>query len=403
MEVCLMKSVRSLMEKYKEELVEIRRDLHMNPELSFKEYRTTEKIKEILEKCNIEIVNIDIETGVIGLLRGKEEGPTIALRGDIDGLPISEENDISYKSKVKGVMHACGHDVHTTSLLGAAMILSELRDEIKGNVKFIFQPAEEVNKGAKLLVEKGVMENPKVDAVFGLHNHPDIPGGKVGVKLGGLMAAVDTIRIQVKGVGGHGAIPNRTIDPILASSAIVMGLQSVVSRNVNPLEAAVVSIGTINAGIANNVIPEEVKMTGTVRSFSKELRKELPSLLARNIENSARAYGAEATLEYIFDLPAVINEEEMYRLGTAVVSEICTLEGIVDPTPSMGGEDFSIYMEKAPGCFYWLGVGNKEKGCVYQWHNPKFNIDEDALAIGSGILAESVMKAIDHFIAKNKK
>ncbi|AOT69875.1 M20 metallopeptidase family protein [Geosporobacter ferrireducens] len=398
-----MKITEALMNKYKDRLTAIRRDLHMYPELSFKEFRTTEKIKALLEELDIDVLDMGIETGVVGLLKGAENGPTIALRGDIDALPIQEENEVPYKSKIAGVMHACGHDTHTTSLLGAAMILAELRHQLKGNVKFIFQPAEEINKGAKLLVEKGVMENPTVDAIFGLHNHPDIPVGKVGLKLGGLMAAVDTIRIEVDGVGGHGAIPNKTIDPILAGSAIVMGLQSIVSRNVNPLEAAVVSIGTMNAGIANNVIPEKVIMTGTVRSFKKEIQEKLPELLRRSIENTAAAYGASARLDYLFDLPAVFNEREMYDIGKTVVSDICGENGMVDPTPSMGGEDFSIYTELAPGCFYWLGVGNPEKGCMYQWHNPRFDADEDALIIGSAVLAQSAINAMEHFIDIKQK
>jgi len=386
-----MKKIKDLMEKYENEVIEIRHDLHMHPELSFKEFRTSEKIKEILKKLDIEIVDIGIETGVVGLLKGKEAGPTIALRGDIDALPIDEENDIDFKSVNEGVMHACGHDVHTTCVLGAAMILSEMRDELKGNVKFIFQPAEEINKGAKLMVGKDVMENPKVDAIFGLHNHPDVPAGKIGLKL----AAVDTIRIEVNGVGGHGAIPNKTIDPVVATAAIIMGLQSIVSRNISPLDSVVVSIGTLNAGIANNVIPEKVSMTGTVRSFDSETRKKLPELLNRTIQNIAASYGATAKLDYIFDLPAVFNEKDMYDIGKKAVGDICGEDGAVDPVPSMGGEDFSIFTEKTKGCFYWLGVGNPEKNCVHQWHNPRFNADDSALIIGSGVLAESVIKAME--------
>ncbi len=304
-----MKTVRELMKIYEEKLVEIRRDLHRNPELSFKEFRTTKLIKEMLREMDIEVLELGNETGVVGLLKGKEEGPTIGLRGDIDALPITEENNIPFKSGNEGVMHACGHDVHTTSLLGAAMFLSDMREDIKGQIKFIFQPAEEINEGAQLFIDHGVMENPKIDAVFGLHNHPDIPAGQVGVKVGGLMAAVDTIRIKVKGVGGHGAIPNKTIDPILTSAAIIQGIQSIVSRNVNPLDSAVVSIGTLKAGEANNVIPEEVYMTGTVRTFNPELREEMPNYLTRSIDHIAKAYGAEAELEYINHLPAVINDE----------------------------------------------------------------------------------------------
>lgn len=398
-----METVKELMQTYEEKLIEIRRDLHRNPELSFKEFRTTKLIKDMLREMDIEVLELGNETGVVGLLKGAEDGPTIGLRGDIDALPITEENDIPFKSENEGVMHACGHDVHTTSLLGAAMILSKMRKEIKGRIKFIFQPAEEINEGAQLLIDKGVMEDPKIDAVFGLHNHPDIPKGQVGVKVGGLMAAVDTIRIRVRGVGGHGAIPNKTIDPILTSAAIIQGIQSVVSRNVSPQDSAVVSIGTLKAGEANNVIPEEVYMTGTVRTFNPELRVEMPKYLTRSIVHIAKAYGAEAELEYINHLPAVINDETMTELGRKAVITVCGPEGPVDPTPSMGGEDFALYMQNIPGCFFWLGVGNEEKGFVHQWHHPKFNADEGAIPIGAGILAQSALEGLTYFNQKKKE
>lgn len=364
----------------------------MHPELSFKEFRTTERLKEILRSLDIEIIDIGMETGVVALLRGAADGPTVALRGDIDGLPVQEETGVPYESKNLGVMHACGHDMHTTCVVGAAMMLAEVRDKMKGNVKFIFQPGEEVNEGARLLVEKGVMDD--VDAVFGLHVHPDVPVGKIGVKLGGLMAAVDTIRISVHGEGGHGAIPNKTVDPVVATSAIIMNLQSIASRNISPLEPVVVSIGTLQAGIANNVIPDVVRLTGTVRSFSAEVRQQVPELMKRILDSTAAAYGARTELEYIFHLPAVFNKAEMHGLAVSSVEKIDS-EAVVDPVPSMGGEDFALFMEKAPGFFYWLGVGNPEKNCVYQWHNPKFNSDEDSLPLGSAVLAQSALDALE--------
>lgn len=393
-----MLKLNELKERYEEDLINFRRDLHMNPELSFKEYKTTEKIKERLRSMDIEIVDLGMETGVVGLLKGGRSGPTIALRGDIDALPIQEIKDSPYKSTVDGVMHACGHDFHTSVVIGAAMILAELRDKLNGNVLFLFQPAEEVNKGAKLMVENGLFTKVKADLIFGLHNNPEIPWGKIAIKENGLMASVDTIKIKVKGKGGHGAIPHATRDPIVAASAMITDLQSIVSRNISPLEPAVISIGTIHAGIANNVIPELVEMTGTVRSFSDEVRKLLAKRIREVLENVAKTYMVEVELDYTFDLPAVFNSRELTNLAYEASKEIVGSENIVDPIPSMGGEDFSIFMEKVPGFFFWLGVENKDKDMNYVWHNPKFDGDERSLIIGSTVMANMVLKAIDYLI-----
>ncbi|TVQ38597.1 MAG: amidohydrolase [Spirochaetaceae bacterium] len=395
-----MSSVQQLMKKYEQRLVQIRRELHMHPELSLKEFETTKRINAILAEVGVEVVDIGTETGTVGLIRGTNDGPTVALRGDIDALPIHEENDVEYRSTVDGVMHACGHDVHTTSLLGAAMILSDLRDTLRGNVKLIFQPAEEVNEGARQMIEHGVMDNPTVAAVFGLHTSPDFPAGQVAVKSGGLMAAVDTIRIEVRGVGGHGAIPHATVDPVVATAAMIMNLQSIVSRNTSALDSLVISIGTVNAGIANNVIPEVVKLTGTARSFEPQLRQKLPEIVQRVVDHSVAAYGATATLEYILHLPAVYNDASLTPLATSVVTEICGEGSAVEPTPTMGGEDFALYMQKAPGFFYWLGTGNKAKGYVHQWHNSRYNCDEASLPVGSGVLALSAIRALEDLAAR---
>ena len=385
---------------YEQELINFRRDLHMNPELSFKEFRTTNKIKDKLLSLGIEIIDIGLETGVVGLLRGKNDGQTIALRGDIDALPIQELNDVVYKSKVNGVMHACGHDIHTTCVIGAAMILSSIKDEIDGNVLFIFQPAEEVNEGAKLMVGKGLFTDVKADLIFGLHNNPEIPWGKIAIKKGGLMAAVDTLRFKVKGKGGHGGWPHATRDPIVAASAMVMNLQSIVSRNISPLNSAVVSIGTFKAGTANNVIPEVVEITGTVRSFDSDDRQILSKRIKEILESTARTYMVDVEIEYIFDLPAVYNSEELTNLAYDASKEIVGEDGIVDPNPSMGGEDFSIFTEKIPGFFFWLGVENKEKDMNYVWHNPRFDGDDRAIIIASAVMSNMVLKGIE-YVSKN--
>ena len=399
-----MNTLQDLIKKYaaqyKEQVIAWRRHIHSHPELSGEEKNTSLFIQKVLGELGIPFVNDVSDYAVIGEIQGAHTGPVIALRADIDALPIYEEVDIKYKSRYDGIMHACGHDIHTSCLVGCAYVLSHIRDSLHGNVKFIFQPAEEVNKGAKMLVERGVMENPKVDAIFGLHNHPDIPCGKIGVKLGGLMAAVDTIKIEVNGFGGHGGIPNRTIDPIVASSAIIMGIQTIVSRNISPLESAVISIGTINGGTANNVISEKVDMTGTCRSFSNEVRKKISENLENIVCEIARGYQATAKLDYLFDLPAVINSKEMYAIACKSVCDLYSEDAIVDPIPSTGGEDFSIFMEKAPGFFYWLGVGNKEQDCIYQWHNPKFKADKNSILVGTNVLCQSVINYMDKL--KNK-
>ncbi|MDU5082542.1 M20 family metallopeptidase [Tissierella carlieri] len=391
-----MLKLEELKKLYEEEVIEFRRDLHMYPELSFKEYRTTEKIKEKLISLGIEIMDLGMETGVVGLLKGKEEGPTIALRGDIDALPIQELNDVPYKSKIDGVMHACGHDFHASSVIGAAIILSDIKNKLNGNVMFVFQPAEEINKGAKVMVEKGLFTDYKADLIFGLHNNPEIPWGKIAIKKDGLMAAVDTIRIKVKGKGGHGAIPNATRDPIIAASAMLMNLQTIVSRNVSPLDSAVISIGTFNSGTANNVISELVEMSGTVRSFDLQVRQMLPKRIKEVLEYTAKAYMVDVELEYIFDLPAVFNDDELTKLAYDATKEIVGEEGIVDPIPSMGGEDFSIFTEKVPGFFFWLGVGNKEKDMNYVWHNPRFDGDDRAVITASAVMSNMVLHGIKY-------
>jgi amidohydrolase len=371
----------------------LRREFHMYPELSGKEFETTKKIASVLQSVGIEVVDYGLPTGVVGLLQTGRPGPTIALRGDIDALPIQEQNEVEYRSRNAGVMHACGHDVHAAVVLGAALALAGIRDRLTGNVKFLFQPAEEINAGARAMLEAGVMEHPRVDAIFGIHTQPDIPAGKVGVKAGPLMAAVDTVRVVVNGVGGHGALPHRTVDPIVAGAAIVLNLQTVVSRNTSPLESAVVSIGTFQAGTANNVIPDRAEMSGTVRTFNPQMRDTMPAVLGRVVESTAAALGATAKLTYRRELPAVINPKEFAEIAAGAVATACGEEGRVEPVPSMGGEDFALFLERAPGCFLWLGAGNPERNIVNQWHHPQFDVDESSLVVGASVLAQCVLDA----------
>ena len=382
-------SFKESAQKISDDLVDIRRWFHENPELSFQEFETGKRIVEILKKHDIEVIEQVGKTGILGILKGGKEGKVVALRGDIDALPINEMNEVPYKSKKEGIMHACGHDSHMTSLLGAAMLLSQVRDEIQGTVKFIFQPAEEINQGAKAMLKDNVLKNPTVDAIYGLHNSPNIPAGSVGVKEGPLMAAVDTTKIRVYGESGHGAVPDRARDAIVAASAVVQNLQTIVARKISAFETAVISIGTIHGGKANNVISEYVEMTGTCRTYNPEVRKMLPDLMRNVIEKTCESLNTTGELDYEFTLPAVMNEATTTAIGRKAVSKIVGEEGVVMPQLTGGGEDFALYQEQIPGCFYFLGVRNESRGIVNEWHHQEFDIDESALWVGAGVLAQS--------------
>lgn len=380
-----------------EHLISLRRHFHQYPELSFKEFKTSEKIADYLERLGFEIKTGVAGTGVVGILRGQESAPTVGIRADIDALPIQEMTKAEYSSKIPGVMHACGHDVHTTCALGASRLLASHKGELKGTVKVIFQPAEEINAGAKAMIKAGVLEDPKVDVIFGLHNHPEVPVGKVGVKEGPLMAAVDTIKVTVTGKGGHGALPNRNVDPVVVSAAVIMNLQTIVSRKVDPQDPAVVTIGTIHGGTANNVIPDEVEMTGTVRTFNPETRSKMENWIRAIVENTSRGLGATGKLHYRYDLPVVLNHPVATQIMKKAIVKVLGETGVWNPVPSMGGEDFAFYQEKTVGCFCWLGVGNSNKGLVHPWHSSLFDIDEEALPIGAGVLAQAAFDALEYF------
>ena len=398
--VDVAEKVRALMNEHESEFVETFKHLHRNPELSFQEYETTAFIKNYLQKLDIEILDVGLETGVVGLLKGAGDGPCIALRADIDGLPIQEESTCEFPSQRPGKMHACGHDTHTSSLLAGATILAALRSEIKGSVKFLFQPAEEINLGAKYMMNHNVLENPRVSAIFGLHNAPWIPCGSVCVKSGPLMAAVDRIIFTIRGKGGHGGIPQGNVDPIVAAAAIIQAAQTIVSRNVSPTDAAVVSICNVKAGegTTNNVTPGEVKMYGTVRTYKKEVQDMVDQRLTEITQRISAAYGCEGTLQYLRELAVIDNNPCLYDAAFAAVSAVATP---VDLVPSTGGEDFSEYLKSdVPGFFYWLGVRNEEQDCVYSWHSPKYKADTRAIAIGGGTYAMSVFAAIKQL--KNK-
>ncbi len=365
--------------------------LHQNPELSFQEFQTSSFIQKELTSFGIDIQNIDSNVGVVGLLQGKKTGPCVALRADIDALPIQEQSSCTYPSQKQGIFHGCGHDAHTTSLLGAAKILASLKDELSGTIKFIFQPAEEGAGGAVYLTQKGCMEQPKVDAIFGLHNAPTVASHKLGLKSGGIMAAVHKFTVTLTGKGGHGAIPETNIDSIVAAAAMIQSLQTITSRNVPPSQASVVSICSIHAGdgLTFNVNPETVTFCGTCRCYSKEMEALIQKRFYEIVENIASAYQVKAKIQYEQLHSAVINDEELYHTAVSVAKTL----GIPYecPIPSTAGDDFSTFAQYAPSYFYWLGNYQEEKDTIYPLHSPKFKIDTDTLSLGASVYAMSAI------------
>ncbi|MFN8260782.1 MAG: M20 family metallopeptidase [Chitinophagales bacterium] len=385
----LKDKIKNLADIYFEELVAIRRHLHAHPELSFEEEETAKFISEKLSSYGIEHqMNIGGH-GVVGQIKGKNPSvKTIALRADTDALPIEEKSSSSYVSQNKGVMHACGHDVHTTSLLGAAKILHEIREEFEGTIKLIFQPAEEkLPGGASIMIKEGVLENPKVESIFGQHVLPQLETGKVAFKSGIAMASCDEIYITVKGKGGHGAVPHLALDPVLIASHIVVALQSVVSRNANPTLPSVLSIGKFIANGATNIIPDEVKMEGTFRTFDEQWRAEAHEKIRTICNNIAVSFGGSCDVLIDVGYPFLKNEETLTGHAFSLAKEYLGVEKVEEMPARMTAEDFSYYSQVVPACFYRLGTGNIEKGITSPIHTPTFDVDENCLKIGAGLMA----------------
>jgi hippurate hydrolase len=380
--------IRSLSESYLPDFIEIRRHLHAHPELSYVEYETSAFIQQQLKAIGIPFL-VMAKTGVVGLIEGKNPGKkVIALRGDMDALPIKEANDVPYKSTIDGVMHACGHDVHTTCLLGAAKILFELKEEWEGTIKLIFQPGEERNPGgASILIKEGVLENPEPQAIFGLHVHPQLEVGKLSFRGGQVMASADEIFITVKGKGGHAAAPHLTTDTILIASHVIVGLQQVISRNNNPLSPSVLSICSIQGGYTTNVIPHEVKLMGTFRAVDESWRIKAHELILNMATSIVHGMGGELDIHIDIGYPSVFNHEGLNASARSLAEDYMGQENVETTEMRMGAEDFGYYSQKIPGCFYRLGVGNKAKGIGSGVHTPTFNIDESAIAIGMGMMA----------------
>ncbi len=370
-------------------LVKLRREFHRYPELGFNEFRTSRRVTNELRKLGLQVKGDVAKTGVLGLLNAKKKGRTVALRADMDALPITEQTNFPYKSKNKGLMHACGHDAHMACVIGAAIILSKLREELNGNVKFIFQPSEESPPGgAKPMIQAGALKNPRVSGIFGLHCDSSIPVGKIGVKEGPFMAQADSFDITIKGVSGHGARPHDGIDAIMVAAQTIQALQAIVSRKIDPAQPVVISVGKIQGGTKRNIICDRIMLEGTARSLNKEVAGRIPVLLKNIVSGVARSAGASFDLSYSPGYPVLINNPQATDLARTTVANMFGRQAIFEiKKPLMGAEDFAYYLEKVPGTFLRLGIKNPKKNAIYPWHHPKFTVDEDAIRIGAAVLA----------------
>jgi len=389
-------NIKKLSSKIEAEIIEFRRKMHSNPELSLKEKMTTELIEESLKKYGIEYSRLDMESGLEAIIRGEKKGKTIALRADIDALPIEEETGLQFKSKNPGVMHACGHDIHTAVLLGAAAVLNNFKEQISGNIKFLFQPAEEVIGGAKEFIKNGVLKEPAVDAVIGLHTWPELKAGEIGYKSGAFMASTDEFVIYLKGKGGHAAHPDQCVDPIMISASLLTKLQTIVSRETSPTEPAVITAGTINAGTASNVIPEKVEITGTIRTVSEKTRQDIIAKMKRTVELTAESMGGSAVLKINKGTPPLVCSRNLTEIIKRSAEEVLGCDKVIELSePSMGGDDFSFYTEHVPGGFFRLGTASDDPRTRLSLHNSGIVFDEKSIITGIMTLSRTALNFFD--------
>lgn len=389
--------IKALAEKHEQELIANRQHLHAHPELSFKEHKTAAYVQQQLDSYGIAYQTGVAGTGIVALIKGRNpEKKVTALRADMDALPITELNEIPYKSKNQGVMHACGHDVHTASLLGAARILNELKEAFEGTIKLLFQPGEElIPGGASLMIKEGALQNPAPQSIIGQHVMPLIPAGKVGFREGMYMASADELYVTVKGKGGHGAMPEMNIDPVLIASHIIVALQQIVSRHASPKVPSVLSFGKVTANGATNVIPDEVQLEGTFRTMDEKWRAAAHEKMIKIAQGIAEGMGGSCDFEVRKGYPYLENHPELTRLCREAAVEYMGEENVVDLDLWMAAEDFSYYTHETDACFYRLGTRNEEKGIISGVHTPTFNIDETALKTGAGLLAWLAVKSLD--------
>ena len=373
----------------------IKEDLHRHPELSFQEHRTTQVIKKELAKLGLEQVELGLKTGAVAILRGAQPGRTVALRADIDAIAQQEPADNGICSETAGVMHACGHDFHTACLLGAAYLLAEVQHSLRGNVVFLFQPAEEITQGAAAMVAHGLWEKlpVKPDFLFGQHTRPEIPCGKIGIVPGAIMAGKSHFEITLHGVAGHSGAPQQCVDVIVAAAAIINGIQTIVSRNTDPLDPLVCAVFSIHAGTPENFVPETLTMTGAIRAHADDLLHQTEQRLEALAAGLAAAYGCTCDVRFIPEVPVTWNGPEMTALARQAASAVVGAENLVSPQGDMGSEDFAVFGQHLPAFFYWTGTGypgQRNPG----WHNAHFRVDDDALPIGAALMAQSALTAL---------
>ncbi|MBW5470249.1 amidohydrolase [Brevibacillus formosus] len=393
--MALQEQLKELLKEMEPQMISWRRHLHQHPELSFQEEKTPALIAEILRGLHFDEVRTGVGgRGVIGVLHGGRPGKVVALRADFDALPIQDQKEVPYKSTVPGVMHACGHDAHTSQLLGLASVLAAHREQFAGEIRFIFQHAEEENPGgATQMVQDGAVDG--VDAIFGVHLWSMFPVGKVYISAGPLMANTDDFSIEIKGRGGHGAVPEETVDSIVIGSQIVGHLQTIASRNVSPLESVVVTVGTFHGGDSTNIIADSCRLTGTVRTFLPDVRDRAEQRLTEIAEGTAAMMGGSATVVYDRGYPAVINHEKETMIAQEAAIAAFGAGRVESMKPLMGGEDFSYYLEKVPGAYLFVGAGNPEKLATYPHHHPRFDIDEDAMLIAGELLGRTALHYLE--------
>ena len=374
-----MVNVKELVQKHKQQVVGIRRELHQIPEPAYTEKKTSARVADHLKAAGLEVRTGIAKFGVVGLLRTERPGPTLMIRADMDALPVTEQTGLSFSSAHAGAMHACGHDAHMAMVLGAALVLSKMKENLKGNVKFLFQPAEEGPGGAKPMIDEGVMENPKVDYAVGCHLWPGSPEGTIGVKAGTIMAAMNRFDIRIIGSQGHGAMPHLCVDALEVGTQVVNALQRIVSRHMNPLQPTVVSVGAFHAGKAFNIIPGEAELSGTTRTFDLEVWNSWESRMKKILQGVCDSMGARFELKFEFGYPPTINDPFMADLVRQCAEDIVGSDKVFEPEPTMGGEDMSYFLQKAKGCYFFLGVGRPGGAPL---HNARFDFHEDVLLVG---------------------
>ncbi len=388
-------NIKNITKNYKDYIIEKRRYFHMNPEPSFNEYNTSKVIQDELKKLEIPF-EIFAKTGIIATIKGANPGKTVLLRADMDALEVCEKNNVSYKSQKEGLMHACGHDGHIAMLLGAAHVLNEIKNELSGEIKLFFQPAEETAQGAKAVIEESKITE-SIDAAFAIHLWQGVPVGKISLESGARMAAADLFSIKVKGKSGHGSMPHETIDAVVVASAIVMNLQHLVSRNTNPLDTLVVTVGKLTAGTRNNIIAGDAFLEGTIRSFSDEVWKKVPEQIERVVKNTAAAYGAEVEINLVRATPPLVNNQDISNILKTSAEKLYGKEVITKYEKTPGGEDFAYFTQVVPGALAFVGIRNDEKGINSPHHNETFDMDEEALEMGANLY---VQFAIDFLNSK---